>query len=79
MAELQEMRSDQVFEARSRVRDLRPVPEVELLLLLDGADPWRAERRNAEADIEILEDLQPAFGRLVGDFELFPKVFHGQR
>lgn len=50
-----------VLETRSGVGDAGPVPEVELILLLNGPDLLMAVRRDAESDIERLEDGDPVF------------------
>lgn len=52
MAVLQELTRDEVLETRARIVASRPVPQVELLLLLDRPDPRRSERRPGSARLD---------------------------
>src|SRR5690606_4749112 len=79
MAELQQLRCNEVLESRPRFRHGRPVPEIKLLRLLEGADAFGPERRDAEADVEIFEDRDPTLGCFVIHFEVFPEALDGQR
>ena len=76
---LEQVRRHQVLEALRLAGDERPVEVVVLLLLLHGADPRRAERREPEDGVEALEDRHPAGHRLVADLEVLPQRVERQR
>jgi len=59
VAALQQVRGHEVLEARALVLDRRPVPQVALRRFLDRTDPGRAERRDPEAHVAVLEALWP--------------------
>ncbi len=50
-----------------------------LLLLLDGAEAGRAERRQAEYRVQPLENLQPARRSLVAYVQIFAQGVDRQR
>src|SRR5262249_43707493 len=79
VAVLEELARHQVLEARAALGGHRPVPEVELALLLDGPHPGSAERGDAEADVEVLQDRQPALHGLVIDLEVLAKALDRER
>ena len=56
VAELQQMRRNEILEPCALILHGGPVPKVELLGLLDGPHARRAQGRDPEADVKVLED-----------------------
>jgi hypothetical protein len=72
------MRSHQILKPRRRVFAQRPVPHVELSLLLHRSELRQSVRAYAEADVEILQDVDPPVGGFEGNRQILSQIVDGE-
>ncbi len=79
MAELEKVNGDKVLESGALIRDLTPVPEVELRHPFQTPNPPGRPGKNPEGVIQPVKDVYPVTDRTVAGVEILPQGVDGQR